>query len=79
MNIFVRNGTYKSKIISFNQLLRYYTIFPDSTTTYFPTENGTCDTIIFRLVPINNIQDLQAGIVPITIARPGFNQVICLF
>ncbi|HUM53200.1 MAG TPA: T9SS type A sorting domain-containing protein, partial [Chitinophagales bacterium] len=61
-----------SKLIDYNQRLKYYTVNPTNKTTIF---NGTkqTDTIFFRLTPKPNIQDLQVSIVPMIGARPGFN------
>ncbi|MBK8352787.1 MAG: T9SS type A sorting domain-containing protein [Saprospirales bacterium] len=68
----VGKGTFVSKLIDYNQRLKYYTVNPINKTTIF---NGTkqVDSIFFRLTPKPNIQDLQVSIVPFTIARPGFN------
>ena len=68
----VGKGTYTSKLIDYNQQLKYYIINPNIHTTVFDSINQT-DSIIFRLTPKPNIQDLQISIVPTIGARPGFN------
>ena len=65
-------GTYISKLISFEQTLKYYTVSPVSKTSTFTTNYNGVDSITFRLVPKPNIQDLQVTIIPTTGARPGF-------
>ncbi|MBK8352790.1 MAG: hypothetical protein IPL21_14315 [Saprospirales bacterium] len=67
------NGTYTSKpnccaTNNSNTIL----INLKHTHNCFDSTNET-DSITFRLTPKPNIQDLQVSIVPITIARPGFN------
>ena len=66
-------GNYISKLISYNQTLKYYTVEPASKTTFFSTNTSGNDSITFRLTPKPNIQDLQVSIVPLVGARPGFN------
>ncbi|MBK6274386.1 MAG: hypothetical protein IPF58_06620 [Saprospirales bacterium] len=66
------NGNYTSKLIDYNQRLKYYDVSPSIKVSNFFSLNIT-DSITFRLTPKPNIQDLQVSIVPITIARPGFN------
>jgi len=66
-------GTYTSKLISYDQTLRYYTVTPLTKTSIFSTNYNGVDSILFQLTPKPNIQDLQVNIIPITNARPGFN------
>ena len=70
---YLLEGNYTSKLISYNQTLKYYTVEPESKTTIFNTNRNGIDSLVFRLTPKPNIQDLQVSIVPFTIARPGFN------
>lgn len=65
-------GNYISKLISYEQTLKYYTVLPQSKTTTFTSNSNGIDSITFRLVPKPNIQDLQVSIIPTTGARPGF-------
>lgn len=65
-------GTYISKLISYEQTLKYYTVSPVSKTSTFTTNYNGIDSITFRLTPKPNIQDLQVTIIPTTGARPGF-------
>ncbi|MFN8294883.1 MAG: T9SS type A sorting domain-containing protein [Chitinophagales bacterium] len=65
-------GNYISKLISYEQTLKYYTVSPESKTSIFTSNSNGVDSIIFRLVPKPNIQDLQVSIIPTTGARPGF-------
>jgi hypothetical protein len=57
-------GNYTSKLISYNQTLKYYTVLPESKTTIFNTNRNGIDSVVFRLTPKPNIQDLQVSIVP---------------
>src|SRR5205085_12672695 len=67
---FVENGTYTSKLVSYEQRIKYYNIYPSIKTSTF-TNSREIDSVIFRLEPIAGIQDLQVSIVPKTAARPG--------
>lgn len=68
----VGKGTFVSKLIDYNQRLKYYTVNPTSKTTVF-SGIKQIDSIFFRLTPKANIQDLQVSIVPLFGARPGFS------
>lgn len=70
---YLLNGNYISKLISYNQTLKYYDVDPISKTTIFPTDTRGIDSVFFRLTPKPNIQDLQVSIVPTIAARPGFS------
>ncbi len=70
---YVFAGNYISKLISYNQTLRYYDVNPVSKNTVFATDTRGIDSVIFRLTPKPNIQDLQVSIVPTIGVRPGFS------
>jgi uncharacterized repeat protein (TIGR01451 family) len=65
-------GNYTSKLISYNQTLKYYDVEPISKNTIFTTDTRGIDSITFRLTPKPNIEDLQVSIIPTIGARPGF-------
>ncbi len=67
---FVKRGTFVSKLVSYQQNLKYFTVAPETHTSTFDSIYQS-DTVTFRLVPIEGIQDLQVFMVPITGARPG--------
>jgi hypothetical protein len=66
-------GNYLSKLISYNQTLKYFNVDPISKNTIFTSNTTDIDSVIFRLTPKPNIEDLQVSIVPTSGARPGFN------
>jgi uncharacterized repeat protein (TIGR01451 family) len=68
---FFTPGTYTSKLISYEQNIKYYTVTPSVHTTIFASSKQV-DSVFFRLVPKPNIQDLQVTIIPTSGARPGF-------
>ncbi len=70
--IFVDTGTYVSRLVNYDQRLKYYSLDPDSVVTVF-NSLGNTDTIHFRLVPQPNIRDLQVCMVATAPPRPGFN------
>ncbi|MEZ5026282.1 MAG: T9SS type A sorting domain-containing protein [Chitinophagales bacterium] len=67
---FVKRGTFVSKLVSYQQNIKYFTVAPETHTSTFDSIYQI-DTVTFRLVPIEGIQDLQVFIVPIKNARPG--------
>ncbi|MCB0507023.1 MAG: T9SS type A sorting domain-containing protein [Bacteroidetes bacterium] len=69
---FVKRGTFVSKLVSYQQNIKYFTVAPETHTSTFDSIYQS-DTVTFRLVPIEGIQDLQVFIVPIKEARPGSN------
>lgn len=71
----VDTGTYATTL---TLTYPYFTVNPVQRTSIF-TNYFNVDSFGFALVPIVNKQDLQLGIIPLTVARPGFNSQYRLF
>jgi len=71
LNKFVDIGTYTSRLVSYEEKLKYFQVYPNQKTSIF-NDYDNYDTIVFRLIPKKDIQDLNVTIIPQIPARPGF-------
>jgi uncharacterized delta-60 repeat protein/uncharacterized repeat protein (TIGR01451 family) len=65
----IDTGTYTTKV---NPYLPYYTTVPSEHTTANTTYFNS-DTVAFALQPIAGKRDVAVNLIPITVARPGFD------
>jgi uncharacterized repeat protein (TIGR01451 family) len=71
-NMFVESGSFTSRLVNYEQKLKYFDISPEVHTSTFSTSYGQTDTVRFRLTQKPDFRDLQVSIIPTTAARPGF-------